>query len=191
MREKINNQTEFGFKLPCEKNPKAKTYEAIEKILDDNPDIEKLVREDLIKELKVPDTGRNGITPAQTIRFVIVKQIEKKSYRGLFSEIADSFALRNFCKILDGEVPSFEAMNDSIKKLRPETLEKINRIIVLYACNKGIEKARTIRLDSTAVESNIHYPTDNSLIWDCVRFATNLAQAAKELVLGDKYYFPK
>jgi IS5 family transposase len=70
----------------------------------------------------------------------------------------------------------------NIKLVKPETLETINRLLVLDAKAKGIEDGRKIRTDSTVVESAIHPPSDSSLLWDCVRVLVRLMNQAREVV---------
>lgn len=61
-------------------------------------------------------------------------------------------------------------------------MEAINRIILGIAVNKGIEKGSKVRVDCTVCESNIHHPTDSSLLWDSVRVLCRLTQRAKDLL---------
>ncbi|MDM8539252.1 ISNCY family transposase, partial [Desulfobacterales bacterium HSG17] len=81
--------------------------------------------------------------------------------------------LRRFCKF---EKKGFKksALNTNIKKISEETWEKILRELIGYAEKEGIEKGREVRIDCTVVESNIHPPTDATLLWDCVRVLTRL-----------------
>ena len=191
MRKIVNNQLEIQLNPNLDITKKGKKYEKIDEILDKNPEIYTLVLNDLSSILKNPNTGSEGMSVEQVIRFLLVKQIEGYSYRQLVDEVADSTSLKIFCRIgIRKKIPTFNAVQQNIKKLTPETLKKINDIIVLFAKEIGFEKGRKIRIDSTAVETNIHYPTDNSLIWDCVRVATRLAEYARSELLGEDYYFP-
>ena len=53
-----------------------------------------------------------------------------------------------------------------------------------YAKEKKIEKGREVRIDSTVVSSNIHTPSDSSLLWDAVRVLTRILSQAKSQVQG-------
>jgi IS5 family transposase len=66
------------------------------------------------------------------------------------------------------------ALCNNIKSITPETWEAINRILVAYGQDKGIEKGKQVRTDCTVVCSNIHDPTDSSLLWDSVRVLTRM-----------------
>ena len=52
--------------------------------------------------------------------------------------------------------------------------------MIRYAAKKGVERGRKVRVDSTVVETNVHAPTDSSLLWDGVRVLTRLLQRASE-----------
>jgi IS5 family transposase len=69
-----------------------------------------------------------------------------------------------------------------VKLVQPRTLEKINRLLVEHANAAGIENGNKIRVDCTVVETNIHAPTDSSLLWDVVRVLTRLLDRAREYV---------
>ena len=71
-------------------------------------------------------------------------------------------------------------LNKNVKALSPQTWEAINAHVVQYADDEKIEKGRQVRIDCTVVESNIHEPTDSSLLWDSVRVLTRLLYRAKE-----------
>src|SRR5262249_25605057 len=68
----------------------------------------------------------------------------------------------------------------NIKRVRAETWAAINSKLMLYAAAEGVEAGRKVRIDATVVESNIHNPTDSSLLWDCVRVLVRLQEAARE-----------
>lgn len=53
--------------------------------------------------------------------------------------------------------------------LGPEGVEKIHERVVKIAQEKQVVKGRKMRLDTTVVETNIHYPTDSNLLGDGVR----------------------
>jgi IS5 family transposase len=78
------------------------------------------------------------------------------------------------------EPPARATLAGNIKRIKAETLETINRLLVVDACNRHLEKAATVRIDCTVVESNIHPPSDSSLLWDSVRVLTRLMRNAQE-----------
>src|SRR5207247_2852151 len=70
--------------------------------------------------------------------------------------------------------PKHAASNRACNRLTPETLRDINQLGVKAARHLGLEDGKTLRVDTTVVESNIHYPTDATLLWDSVRTITRL-----------------
>ena len=95
--------------------------------------------------------------------------------------MSDSRAFRAFARLARDQYPSPSALQDNIKAISKETWEEIIRTLVRYAAEKGVEKGRTIRVDSTATETNVHYPQDSRLLQDCIVVLTRLLAAGKEL----------
>ena len=111
----------------------------------------------------------------QVLRAAIILQMFCFTYDDLAFHINDSDSLRRFCRIgIADKGFKKSALNSNIKRISDETWEKILRVIVAYAEKEGIEKGREVRIDCTVVESNIHPPTDATLLWDCVRVLTRL-----------------
>ena len=154
----------------------------IDEILRSLPRIAELVHEDLVRGLKDPRTGRRGnLTADQVVRVLLVKQMNGFSYEELAFHLADSKTYRAFCGIgFTDKVPKSSILQRDIKKIRPETLEQINVLILGKAKDEGIEKGRQVRIDCTVVETNIHHPTDSSLLNDCVQVLARIMDAAKE-----------
>ena len=74
----------------------------------------------------------------------------------------------------------FRSFNRAFNRLTPETLRDINQLVVQAAVQLGLEDGKTLRVDTTVVESNIHYPTDATLLWDAVRTITRLIEDLHE-----------
>lgn len=128
-----------------------------------------------------PKLGRNGMSADQVLRMVIVKQMYGFDYPELSSRVSDSIMLRKFCDYESGWVPKYQTLQENIKKLRPETLEAINRTLVKYGKELGIEDGSQVRIDTLAVETNIHYPQESTLIRDGVRVLTRMLIEARSL----------
>lgn len=161
----------------------ARELEMVSRVLDDNPEIARLAHDDLARG-KRTDTGRRGLTGEQVVRIALLKQIHELSYRELAFHLQDSSAFQTFARIPWGHPIQASTLNANLKRLRPETWEAIHRILVPYAQDQSIEDGRTVRVDCTAVESNIHPPTDSSLLWDCVRVVTRLLHRIAEQLPG-------
>ena len=157
----------------------AKELEAIDDLLRAEPTLSELVAQDLADGLD-PDNGRPGMTGEQTLRAAIVRQMHGYSYDVLAFHLADSLSFQHFCGIGIGDsAPSKSALQRSIKRLTPQTWEKINRRLVVTAQSGGVESGRKSRVDCTVVGSPIHYPTDSSLLFDVVRVVARLMSKAK------------
>ncbi len=165
----------------------SKELQAISRILDKHPQINKLILHDLQRATGSREsTGALGLSGEQVLRALIVKQLNGFSYRELAFHLADSRTYQTFCRIGLRQVPpSKSALHATIKALRAETLEQINRILVQEAVRTGVESGRTVRVDSTVVEANIHHPTDSKLLWDSVRVVVRLMKQARK-VLGSE-----
>ena len=121
------------------------------------------------------DTGAEGMSAEQVLRAAIIKQMEGYSYEELAFHLLDSVCYRRFCRIgIADKGFQKSALCNNIKAITPETWEAINRIMVAYGQDKGIEKGKQVRIDCTVVASNIHDPTDSSLLWDCIRVLTRM-----------------
>ena len=163
-------------------HPQTVEMENISRILDANPIICDLAMQDICKVSKGEHkSGANGMTAEQAVRAAIVKQMFNFSYKELAFHIVDSKSLRRFMRIgIADKGFKKSTLNNNIKALSPQTWEAINGQLVQYAAEEKIEKAREVRIDCTVVESNIHEPTDSSLLWDSVRVLTRLLHRAKE-----------
>jgi IS5 family transposase len=162
-------------------HPHAVELDSISKILDDNPIIYEWVLQDLTRDITHTNTGAEGMTAEQVIRAAIIKQMESYSYEDLAFHIIDSVSYRSFCRIgIVGKGFQSSALCNNIKSISPETWEAINRILVAYGQDKNIEEGRRSRIDCTVVSSNIHEPTDSSLLWDSVRVLTRMLGQVNE-----------
>jgi len=141
------------------------------------------VQEDLVRGVRDPKKGRRAMTAEQTLRAVIIKQMNGFSYKELAFHLADSTSYRNFCRFgIADATPKKATLQSNIKRLRPETLGAINQMVVVRAIKEKMEKGDKIRVDCTVTETNIHEPTDSSLLWDCVRVLTRLVKRGQEFV---------
>jgi IS5 family transposase len=143
-------------------------------LLDDRASLIEQVRQDLVRGLKNPNTGRDGITPSQTLRSLILMRVKNWDYRELRERINDGYTLRTFTDFDSQRVPKHDAFNRAFNRLTPATLQAINQTVVRAAVQLGLEDGKQLRVDTTVVETNIHYPTDATLLWDTVRTVTRL-----------------
>jgi transposase, IS5 family len=150
--------------------------QGIAAFLDQHSALVEQVRRDLERGLKKPNTGRCGITPSQTLRSLTLMRVKNWDYRELRERINDGYTLRGFTQFNAQLVPKHDASNRAFNRLTPATLEAINQAVVQAAVQLGLEDGKKLRVDTTVVETNIHYPTDGTLLWDSVRTITRLVK---------------
>ena len=156
----------------------ARELEAISAQLDAIPKAIEWVCNDVLRG-KRKDVGRDGMTGEQILRVLIIKQMNTFTYDELAFHLADSNCYRNFCRFgITNKAPSSSTLQRNIKRVTAETIEKINRALMLRAADLGIETGEKVRTDCTVVNALVHAPTDSSLLWDCVRVL------ARELTKG-------
>ena len=148
--------------------------QAIADFLDDHEEMIETIRGDLQRGLKNPDTGRNGLTAQQVLRSLILKRVKNWDYRELRERIADGYTLRQFTEFYCQLVPKHDAFNRGFNRLTPDTLKAVNDLVVQAAVGLGLEDGSKLRVDTTVVQTDIHHPTDNTLLWDVVRVVTRL-----------------
>ena len=150
------------------------TLHAIGELLDAQAGLVDLVRQDLVRGLRQPHTGRDGLTAEQTLRAFVLKQVKNWDLRELRERTADGFTLRHFTRFFSAPVPTHKAFHRAFCRLRPETVRALNEAVVRAAVAQGLEDGHRLRSDTTVVETNIHFPTDSGLLWDGVRVLTRL-----------------
>jgi transposase, IS5 family len=148
--------------------------QGISDFLDDQKDMIEQVRCDLTRGLKNAETGRSGLTPQQVLRSLVLMRVKNWNYRELRERIADGCTLRQFTDFYCQPVPQHDAFHRGFNRLTPETLKTINDLVVQAAVDLGLEDGQKLRVDTTVVQTDIHHPTDNTLLWDVVRVVTRL-----------------
>jgi IS5 family transposase len=116
--------------------------------------------------------GRLG-TPAEVVlRLLLLKHIRNWSYEVVEREVRANLVYRSFTRVGGGKVPDDTVMNKWALALGPEVIENLHKRVVTIAQEKKVVEGRKMRVDTTVVETNIHYPTDSSLLGDGVRVLT-------------------
>ncbi len=188
MRPKINTQTEFDFQPSNLKitNKYYAKYEAISNILDKNRPIINAVHRDIAKGLEyevVKDRrgARFKFTSDTILRIILCQIIEGSSLRQIVIRIDDSIFLRHFVRIYNGPMIDFTAFNKLKNQIRPKTWKKVNRLLSKAAAKEQLIAGEQLRMDTTAVETNIHWPTDSSLCWDTCRILARYIEQIREI----------
>ena len=157
-------------------HPHARDLAAVSVLLDEEPALTDLVRQDLEAACrKNPRTGRPGLTDEQTTRILVLRQLTGWTYDELAFHLADSSTYRAFCRIGGlTKPPSRSALAAAVERVQPATLAAMNDRLVTSAAARAVEPARTVRMDATVVPAAIHHPTDSSLLLDAVRVLDRL-----------------
>lgn len=116
--------------------------------------------------------GRKGIAPDRLLRCCVLKHIMNWSFRQLEDEVRKSLLYRKFTRFNEASIPKYCTFSRVFALLNRETTRAIHSRIVAKATEAQIAPGRKLRTDTTVVETNIHHPTDSSLLGDGVRVLT-------------------
>ena len=118
--------------------------------------------------------GRHG-TPAEVVlRLLILKHIRNWSYQVLEREVRANLVYRDFTRVGGAKMPDAKTMGRWGVALGPEVLKQIHERLVQIARDEGVTAGRRMRVDTTVVETDIHHPTDSTLLGDGVRVLTRI-----------------
>lgn len=173
MRTKSTNQKYINF---CAKstlqvvNEYREKYESIEKLLEDTPELISRIHQDLATILSRSKSGRKSqYTSEQILRSFIVMFLEGKDFRKTVIEIENSEFLRGFVGLGIKSMMDYTFLNRAFNAVSDTTWQILNSILAQHAQQQQKISPEKVRLDSTVYETNIHYPTDSSLLWDSFR----------------------
>jgi len=159
-----------------------------DQILEDEQLI-KAVHEALLKRRPKSRTrGRRGYPAEIVLRMLLLKHIRNWSFGELEREVRPNLVYREFTRIGSGKVPDAKALGRQAQALDPKVVEQIHRRVVELAVENKVIQGRKMRVDTTVVETNIHYPTDSSLLGDGDRVLTRLMKKVTAIagVVGTK-----
>ena len=158
-------------------------YKCISTTLDKEPKLLDLVHADVCVLSSDNPKGRKGdFTSENILRTIVVKEVEGLSLREAVLRIADSRFLQSFVRLEKKSTMDYPLLDQCYGAIEPETLEEMNRVLGAYAVAEEKVDPSVIRADTTVVETNIHYPTDSSLLWDTWRVAVRLLKRGRRRV---------
>jgi IS5 family transposase len=141
-----------------------------------------LVQQELSKRIKKSKTrGRPGTTAEVVLRMLLLKHMRGWSFEILTREVRANLVYREFTRIGGGRVPDDKTMGRLARQLGPERIAEIHQRVIEIAQEKKVVTGRKMRVDTTVVETNIHYPTDSSLLGDGVRVLTRTMHKITEI----------
>lgn len=152
----------------------------LDTILEQYPMLLELVSADVLADTKQSDFGRQDMPSVeQIVRAAIYKEMKQLDYRELEYAQDDSKICQQFVKLDNRKPFSFQMFQKYISKIKEDSLQKLLVALNKIAIGEVLEDVSKLRQDSTVIETNIHYPTNNALVWDCIkeshRLLTHLA----------------
>jgi len=125
--------------------------------------------------------GRHG-TPAEVVlRLLILKHVRNWSYEVLEREVRANLVYRDFTGVGGAKMPDAKTMGRWGVALGPEVIKQVHERLVQIARAKGVTAGRRMRVDTTVVETDIHHPTDSSLMGDGVRVLTRIMRKITQI----------
>ena len=118
--------------------------------------------------------GRRGTPAEMVLRLLILKHIRNWSYEVLEREVRANLVYRDFTRVGGAKTPDAKTMGRWGVALGPEVLKQVHERLVQIARDKGVTAGRRMRVDTTVVETDIHHPTDSTLLGDGVRVLTRI-----------------
>jgi len=128
--------------------------------------------------------GRLGAPADVVLRLLILKHVRNWSYEVLEREVRANLVYRDFTRVGGGKMPDAKTIGRWGLAVGPETVKQVHERLVHMAQAEGVATGRRMRVDTTVVETNIHYPTDSSLLGDGVRVLTRAMKKITAIV-GD------
>ena len=160
-------------------------YRVISQVLDDNPEILAAIHRDLLKLSEGDSQGREGDYTSENIfRSLIVQHLEGLPFRETVIRIGSDSFLQDFARMRKRPVMDYSFLDKCFLAVEPKTWKHINELLGQYGVAEDMVHTNVIRTDTTVVESNIHHPTDASLLWDTWRVTSRLLKQAMEIVPG-------
>jgi IS5 family transposase len=143
------------------------------------------IQQELSNRIKKSKTrGRPGTTAEVILRMLLLKHMRDWSFEVTSREVRANLVYREFTGVGGGKVPDDKTMGRLARQLGPEAIEKLHQRTVAIAVEKEVVTGRKLRVDTTVVETNIHYPTDSKLMEDGVRVLTRVMKKVAAVV-GD------
>jgi len=134
-----------------------------------------IIQTELSKRCKKSRTrGRPGTTAEVVLRMLLLKHMRGWSFEGVTREVRANLVYREFTGIGGGKVPDDKTMGRLARQMGPEAIETLHQRMVAITVEKKVVEGRRMRVDTTVVETNIHYPTDSTLMGDGVRVLTRV-----------------
>ena len=158
----------------------------VDQLLEDATLVEEVYQAQGKRHPKSQTRGRTQ-TPAEVaLRLLILKHVRNWSYDTLEREVRANLVYRAFTRIGDEKVPDAKTLARLGQAIGPEVIGKLHERLMELARERGVVQGRKMRVDTTVVETNIHYPTDSSLLGDGARVLTRTMKKVEKATGGLK-----
>ena len=148
----------------------------------DDEELLLIIQQELSKRIKKSKTrGRPGTTAEVFLRMMLLKHLRDFSFEELTREVRANLVYRQFTRVGGGKVPDDKTMSRLARQIGPDMVKKAHQRVVKIAAEKQAAAGRKMRVDTTVVETNIHYPTDSSLLGDGVRVLTRVMKKVEKV----------
>src|SRR5438445_5856827 len=160
------------------------TLRRIDALLDDEALVDRVAEALARRHPESQRRGRLGTPAAVVLRMLVLKHLRDWSFDECEREVRGSLVYRAFCRIDCERVPDAKTLIRLAHLLGPETLKPVLERLVQLARQRGVTRGQRLRVDTTVVETDIHYPTDSSLLADGVRVLTRTMKRLGARVRG-------
>jgi len=126
--------------------------------------------------------GRRGNPAEMVLRLLVLKHVRNWSYAVLEREVRANLVYRDFARVGAGKMPDAKTMGRWGVAIGSEAIKQIHQRLVQMAQAEGIATGKRMRVDTTVVETNVHYPTDSTLLGDGVRVLTRVMKKITAIV---------
>ena len=131
---------------------------------------------------RTPMDGRPSTPVEVVLRLLVVKHLYGWSYEATERWVSDSLVLRQFCRVYAEHVPDDTTLLRWANLIQAATLHRLLDHVVGLARSLKVTRGRKLRIDGTVVATNIHHPTDSTLLYDGVRVLSRTLAKAKHVV---------
>ncbi|MFQ5927737.1 MAG: ISNCY family transposase [Terriglobia bacterium] len=128
--------------------------------------------------------GRPGTPAVVVLRMLVLKHLYDWSFDECERQVRGSLVYREFCGIGCERVPDAKTLIRIAQALGPGVLKSVVERLVRIAHRRKVIRGFRMRVDTTVVETNVHYPTDSSLLGDGVRVLTRVMKRVRERMRG-------
>ncbi len=148
----------------------------------DHDEMFQAVKADLSK--RYPQTltvGRHSTPVEGILRMLVITHLYGWSFEDTEHVVAASLVLRQTCRIYAEHVPDDTTLIRWATLIQPATVQTVPDHVTVLARQLKVTNGRKLRIDGTVVETNIHHPSDSTLLNDGVRVLSRVMRTARQV----------